>query len=316
MKRILRFLKIIGYIILIFLIIISVLFGYRDIPINDLKEKYAQKPSSFTNIKGIDVHFRDEGEKINTIPIILIHGTGSSLHTFDDWVKKLKLKYRIIRMDLPGYGLSGSFPEGNYTIDNYIRFIKMFLDELGVEKCIVGGNSLGGHIAWRFTLENNKMVEKLLLIDASGYPMKSKSTPLAFKIAETPILKNIFTYITPKFVARSSVENVYFDKNKVTDELANRYFELTLRKGNRQAFIDRLSIKTSSEYYKKIPNIKQPTLVLWGNEDLLIPLENAKRFQKDLPNNNLVILKNTGHVPMEENPIISLEVFEQFLNQE
>jgi pimeloyl-ACP methyl ester carboxylesterase len=219
-------------------------------------------------------------------------------------------------MDLPGYGLSGPFPEGNYTIDNYISFIKMFLDELGVEKCIIGGNSLGGNIAWRFTLENNKMVEKLLLIDASGYPMKSKSTPLAFKIAETPILKNIFTFITPKFVAQSSVENVYFDKNKVTDELANRYFELTLRKGNRQAFIDRLSIKTSSEYYKKIPNIKQPTLVLWGNEDLLIPLENAKRFQKDLPNNNLVILKNTGHVPMEENPIISLEVFEQFLNQE
>jgi pimeloyl-ACP methyl ester carboxylesterase len=246
----------------------------------------------------------------------LIHGTGSSLHTFDDWVKKLKLKYRIIRMDLPGYGLSGSFPEGNYTIDNYISFIKMFLDELGVEKCIIGGNSLGGNIAWRFTLENNKMVEKLLLIDASGYPMKSKSTPLAFKIAETPILKNIFTFITPKFVARSSVENVYFDKNKVTDELANRYFELTLRKGNRQAFIDRLSIKTSSEYHKKIPNIKQPTLVLWGNEDLLIPLENAKRFQQDLPNNNLVILKNTGHVPMEENPIISLEIFEQFLNQE
>jgi pimeloyl-ACP methyl ester carboxylesterase len=189
MKKILRFLKIIGSIILILSIIICVLFGYRDIPINDLKEKYAQKPSLFTNIKGIDVHFRDEGEKIDSIPIVLIHGTGSSLHTFDDWGKKLKHKYRIIRMDLPGYGLSGPFPEGNYTIDNYISFIKMFLDELGVEKCIVGGNSLGGNIAWRFTLENNKMVEKLLLIDASGYPMKSKSTPLAFKIAETPILK-------------------------------------------------------------------------------------------------------------------------------
>ena len=75
-------------------------------------------------------------------------------------------------------------------------------------------------------------------------------------------------------------------------------------------------LKLISEYHKKIPNIKQPTLVLWGNEDLLIPLENAKRFQQDLPNNNLVILKNTGHVPMEENPIISLEIFEQFLNQE
>ena len=108
---------------------------------------------------------------------------------------------------------------------------------------------------------------------------------------------------------------MYFDKSKVTGELANRYFELTLREGNRQAFIDRLSINNSSEYYKKMPSIQQPTLVLWGDQDLLIPVEMAERFHRDLPNSTLVILKDTGHVPMEERPRLSLEAVESFLVQ-
>lgn len=315
MKLLFKFLKIGGYSIILIVLIVSAVFGYRDIPFSELKDKYAQPPSSFTTINGMQVHFRDEGKTTNAIPIVLIHGTGSSLHTFDDWTKTLKHSHRVIRMDLPGYGLTDPFTDSDYSIENYIHFIKQFLNEIGVEKCIIGGNSLGGHIAWRFTIANQDRVTKLLLINASGYPSKAKSVPLAFKIAKIPVLKNVFTFITPKFVARSSVENVYFDKSKVTDELANRYFELTLREGNRQAFIDRLSINNSSEYYKKIPSIQQPTLVLWGDQDLLIPVEMAERFHRDLPNSTLVVLKDTGHVPMEERPRLSLEAFESFLSQ-
>lgn len=315
MNLVFKFLKIGGYGIVLMAFIISLLFGYRDIPLADLKEKYAQNPSSFITIDGMEVHFRDEGRANDSIPIVLIHGTGSSLHTFDQWTNTIKQKHRVIRMDLPGYGLTAPFPESDYSIDNYIKFIKQFLDERGVEKCILGGNSLGGHIAWRYTLAHNESVHKLFLIDASGYRNNAKSIPLAFKIAKTPVLKNLFTFITPKFVARSSVENVYYDKSKVTNELTNRYFELTLREGNRQAFIDRLSVNNSSETYKKIPSIQQPTLILWGDQDLLIPVENARRFHRDLPNSTLVILKNTGHVPMEENPLLSLEAVTSFLNQ-
>lgn len=315
MKFVYKFLKIAGYSIVLLAFVVSALFGYRDIPLADLKEKYAQYPSLFVNIDDMLVHYRDEGKATDSIPIVLIHGTGSSLHTFNDWTNSLKDKHRVVRMDLPGYGLTDPFPKSNYAIDNYIKFIKQFLDKIGVKKCIIGGNSLGGHIAWRYTLAHNKSVHKLLLIDASGYPNKAKSSPLAFKIAKTPILKNIFTFITPKFIARSSIENVYYDKSKVTNELANRYFELTLLEGNRQAFIDRFSVNNSSESYKKIPTILQPTLVLWGDQDLLIPVENAKRFHQDLPNDTLVILKNTGHVPMEESPYSSLKAIESFLNQ-
>lgn len=264
-------------------------------------------------LDGMNVHYRDEGKSPDSIPIVLIHGTGSSLHTFDDWAEELKKTRRVIRMDLPGYGLTGPFPEPDYSIDNYVDFVDEFLDALGLDLCIIGGNSLGGHIAWRYTLEYSQRVTKLILIDAAGYPNKSKSEPIAFRVAKTPVLRNALTFITPKSIARSSIENVYADKTKVTEELVDRYFELTLRAGNRRAFIDRFSAKKDPNAYKRIPQIQQPTLILWGDLDELIPPENAERFHRDLPIDTLVILENAGHVPMEEIPERSLDAVVGFL---
>lgn len=297
----------------LFAVIITLLFGYRDIPLEHLKTKYAKAPSAFITVDGMDVHYREEGVSEADIPIILIHGTGSSLHTFNDWVSRLKVNYSVIRMDIPGHGLTGPFPNRDYSIEAYVKFLKHFLDKKGIDKCIIGGNSLGGHIAWQFSATHPDRVIKLVLIDAAGYPNESKSTPLAFQIAKIPLIKNMFTFITPKAVVRKSVENVYADKSKVTTDLAMRYFELTLRPGNRQAFVDRLSEENNPASYHLISNISQPTLILWGDQDLLIPIENAKLFQKDIPNNTLVILNNTGHVPMEENPSESLEAVISFL---
>ena len=263
---------------------------------------------------GMEVHYRDEGAK-GSIPIVLIHGTGSSLHTFDAWVDELKQDYRVIRMDLPGYGLTGPFPDRDYSIAAYVEFIEHFLSAQGIDKCILGGNSLGGQISWRFTIENPEKVEKLILIDAAGYNYKSESEPVAFRIAKTPILKNMLTFITPRSVAKSSVENVYDDKSKVTDDLITRYFELTLSEGNRQAFIDRFEAKKDPNAHKQIPNIHQPTLIIWGDQDLLIPVEIARSFHEDLPNDTLVILKDVGHVPMEESPQESLEAVLSFLKK-
>ncbi|MCA6075036.1 alpha/beta fold hydrolase [Fulvivirga sedimenti] len=293
------------------LLIVFLLFGYRDIPIETLTEKYAPPPSSFINVEGMNVHYRDEGR--SSIPVVLIHGTGSSLHTFEEWASQLKKDHRVLRMDLPGYGLTGPFPDQNYSMDHYVEFVRDFLKALEIKKCILGGNSLGGNIAWRFTAEYPEMVEKLILIDASGYPQKAKSVPLAFKVARIPVIKNIFTYITPKSVARSSVKNVYADKSKVSEALVDRYFELTLREGNRQAFIDRLNTPLDTTSYKRIKSIQQSTLIIWGDQDQLIPIEAAYRFHDDLPADTLVILKDTGHVPMEESPDQSLEAVVAFL---
>jgi pimeloyl-ACP methyl ester carboxylesterase len=314
MKYLIKGLKIVLTFALLFVIAIMILFGHRDIPLNELKAKYTNTESSFISVDGMDVHFRDEGNQTDSIPIVLIHGTASSLHTFDAWTNSLKNSNRVIRIDLPAFGLTGPFPDRNYSIANYTSFIKDFLTALKIKQCVLVGNSLGGQIAWNFTLEQPDMVEKLILIDASGYPINSKSVPIAFKLAQTPVLKNLLTFITPRFLVRPSVENVYFDTSKVTDSLVERYFELTLREGNRQALVDRFKTSKDISAYKNIKNIKQPTLILWGADDLLIPVENAYRFHKDLPNDTLVILNDSGHTPMEESPIESLELVTNFLN--
>ena len=313
MKNISKTITVILVLLLLASATVILCFGQKDKSISDLKEKYANTSSSFLTLDGMDVHYRDEGNPTDSIPIVLIHGTGSSLHTFNDWSKTLTQTKRVIRMDLPAYGLTGPFPNSIYSIAQYTSFLNNFLKSLEVKKCILAGNSLGGEIAWNFTLEQPHLVTKLILIDAAGYPTVSKSTPLAFRLAKTPIINKSLTYITPKFLVRKSIENVYKDTSKITDTLIDRYFDLTLRAGNRQAFIDRFKTKKSTENYNSIKTIIQPSLILWGNQDLLIPLENAYKFQDDLPNNTLVVIKNTGHVPMEESPKKSLKPVLEFI---
>lgn len=294
-------------------VLISLLFGHIDRSVDDLKTVYAPAPSKFIRVMGMDVHYRDEGNPTDSLPLVLIHGTGSSLHTFEAWAAALRENRRVVRMDLPGFGLTGPFPDRNYSMEQYVQFVAAFLAARDIGHCILAGNSLGGQIAWNFTLEHPDRVAKLILIDASGYAIKSTSVPLAFKIARTPVLNKILTFITPRAVVASSVLNVYADKSKVTDALVDRYFDLSLRGGNRQALIDRMQMPFDSGAVRQIKTIHQPTLILWGDQDGLIPLESAYRFQKDLPNDTLVILKNSGHVPMEEDPEESLEAVLGFI---
>ncbi|MDY0780487.1 alpha/beta hydrolase [Tenacibaculum sp. IB213877] len=313
MKNIGKFLKIVLVSILLLFIAILLLFGYGDKSVGELKATYATTPSQFISVDGMQVHYRDEDNPLDSLPLVLIHGTGASLHTFDAWTEQLKTKKRVLRMDIPGFGLTGPFPHKNYSIDSYATFINSFLEAKNIEKCVIGGNSLGGQIAWNFTVKYPQKIEKLILIDAAGYPFESESVPVAFKIAKTPVVNQLLTYLTPRFMVKKSVEDVYADKTKITPELVDRYFDLTLRKGNRQALVDRMMMENQTPNIDKIKTIQQPTLVLWGDQDFLIPVSNAHRFHEDLPNDTLVILKDLGHVPMEEDPGRSLVPVIDFL---
>ena len=313
--------KVITYLFLTFLLLcfsFCAVYWQNDIPLAELKDTYAPAPSKFVQVNDVLVHYRDEGIRADTTPIVLIHGTAASLHTWEAWVKELKQTHRVISMDLPAYGLTGPNKTSDYSQEYYAKFMHHFLEKLDVKKCILGGNSLGGAIAWRYALNYPTEVSKLILIDAAGYPMESKSVPVAFQLAGMPVLKNLFKYVTPRFIVEKSIENVYADKTKVEPELVDRYFNLALRAGNRQAFIERMStFKTllNDSTYLQIKNIKTPTLILWGDKDLLIPVTVAKNFHADLPNDTLVVLKNLGHTPMEENPKQSLQVLINFLGK-
>ncbi|HAS40514.1 MAG TPA: alpha/beta hydrolase [Microscillaceae bacterium] len=283
---------------LIFILIGAFVFTYRgDVPVDKLKAKYANQPSKFITVKGGEVHYRDEGQGF---PLVLIHGTGASLHTWEVWSKQLSKDFRVIRFDLPAYGLTGPDPKHDYRISAYVDFVKQFLDKLAIKKCHIAGNSLGGNISWQFALNYPDRVDKMILLDASGIPTNKKS-PWVFRLAKTPVLNKIVRYATPRFFFRNNLKQVYSDDSKITEALVDQYYDLMLREGNREAFLYRVKVKYRDKS-GEIKRIKNRTLIMWGKEDAWIPVKLAHEFNKRLPNSELIIYPNVGHVPMEEIP--------------
>ena len=303
------------YFIYLFIILLTSVIGnsfYSDISVEDLKIEFTNEHSQFIEIDEVNVHYRDEGEGF---PIVLIHGTAASLHTWDAWTDELKKTNRVIRMDLPAFGITGPNKNADYSIGAYTTFLHSFLEKLKLEKFHIAGNSLGGNIAWNYTADYPNKVEKLILVDASGLPT-NKSQPAIFKMAKTPILNSLFLYITPRFLIKKNIEEVYEDDSKITDELINRYHKMALRVGNRKAFIDRAKtdFKLDTQVnLEKLKSIQTPTLLIWGAKDLWIPIANGIRMNEILVNSKLEVLENSGHVPMEENPIESLKLMNEFL---
>ena len=302
--------------IIVILLVFLLLFGERNIPKEKLKEKYCTSNSSFMSLMGMQVHYRMEGNPLDTLPILLIHGTSSSLHTWDSLVSILTTKQninkRIIRVDLPAFGLTGPSPENKYDYKYYNQFLDSFLNRLHINKCIIAGNSLGGGIAWHYALAQPKKVNKLILIDASGYPLKNEKGSIGFKLASIPIINNLLLFITPKSLVKKSLEDVFYDKSFVTEDRVTRYHELLLCEGNRKAALSIFKNRQQSDP-TEIKNISTPTLIIWGDQDQVIAVENAYLFKKDIKNSQLLILSNIGHVPMEEAPDKISEAFVTFI---
>lgn len=302
--------------LLVFALFISGLLAFNyapDQPVSELTERWAQSPSQFIDIAGMQVHLRDEGPRDDPEPIILIHGTGASLHTWDGWVDALKSERRVVRFDLPAFGLTGPDPEDKYTIEHYAAFIVAVLDTLKIEQSVLVGNSLGGYIAWATTILYPNKVTKLVLVDASGYPYAAKSVPLAFKLARTPIIKDVVKNILPRSLIEGSVKNVYGNPELVTDELVDRYYDLATREGNRRALSLRFKQTIPGPLIERLDEINIPTLILWGEKDNLIPLIFAKQFSQDIKHNQLMTFPALGHVPHEEDPLSTVNAFKAFL---
>ncbi|GAA0857443.1 alpha/beta hydrolase [Aliiglaciecola litoralis] len=307
---------------LFFLTLLLALMGYifanqqPDHTVAELSERWAKPPSQFIEVAGMQVHLRDEGSSERYPPIVLLHGTSASLHTWDGWVDELKNDHRVVRFDLPAFGLTGPEPNNDYRIENYAKFVVETLDKLGLEKVILGGNSLGGYISWATAVLYPERVSHLVLVDPSGYPLASKSVPIAFKIAQTPILNSVLNGFMPRALVKSSIEDVYGDPSLVTDELVDRYFELNTREGNRQALKARFEQTSAGEMARRSHEIAVPTLIIWGEKDALIPPSTAVRFQQDIANTKLVLFESLGHVPHEEDPISTVNALKTFLAEQ
>lgn len=288
-----------------------------DRAVETLVARWAPPPSDFVEIKGQLVHLRDEGPRDDPAPIVLIHGTSSSLHTWEGWVAALKTQRRVITFDLPGFGLTGPFA-GQYTPDDYrgdtlARFVIDLLDHLRLQQVVLGGNSLGGEVAWRVASLAPTRVQRLILVDAAGYDFVPENMPLGFRLARLPVISRLSEHFLPRGLVEASVRSVYGDPRKVNTALVERYEELTLREGNRRALRLRMQQLEMGEHAARIPQLKLPTLVIWGAKDQLIPPANGERFARDIAGSRLVVFPELGHVPMEEDPARTAGLVRDFL---
>ncbi|HEY1131761.1 MAG TPA: alpha/beta hydrolase [Roseateles sp.] len=285
-----------------------------DRSLESLVPRWAPPPSDFVELDGLLVHYRDEGPSGDPLPLVLIHGTSASLHTWEGWVAELKPTRRVITLDLPGFGLTGPNADNDYSDARYIAFMRQFLSRLGVGRAIVGGNSLGGEIAWQLALADPPLVAGLVLVDAAGFDFVPESLPLGFRIARTPVLREPMRWLLPRRAIEDSVLDVYGDPGKVSAALVDRYYELALREGNRVALMRRMD-QVAPGPVKRLPEIKVPTLILWGGKDRLIPPRWGQAFEKAIPGSQLVVFPNLGHVPQEEDPAATLAALRDWLPQ-
>jgi pimeloyl-ACP methyl ester carboxylesterase len=286
-----------------------------DVPVESLTARWAPPPSRFLATDGMRVHLRDEGPRDDSLPVVLIHGTSSSLHTWDGWTDSLRTTRRVIRFDLPGFGLTGPSPDSDYSIAAYVRVVGHVLDSLGVSRAVVAGNSLGGWIAWRFAVAVPTRVARLVLVDAAGYPFTPKAEPIGFRLARTPGLNTLLQQLLPRSMVEQSVRSVYGDPSRITPELVQRYYDLTRRAGNRASLVARYSQTRSDADTSAIRAIAMPTLIIWGGRDGLIPPMNATRFGRDIAGSRVELFPALGHVPHEEDPGATFVALRRFLSE-
>lgn len=288
-----------------------------DRPPETLVARWALPPSDFVEVKGQLVHLRDEGPRGDPAPLLLLHGTGASLHTWDGWAAALTPRRRVIRIDLPGFGLtgpfSGSYAADDYRGDTYARFVIDLLDALHIPRATIGGNSLGGEVAWRAVSLAPQRFDMLILVDATGYAFVPEEVPIGLQMARIPLLNRLGEHLLPRAVVTASLRSVYGDPSRVSETLVERYFELALREGNRRALRLRMDQLETGAHAERLKTLALPTLVLWGGRDRLVPPGNAERFASDIRGAQLVMFDTLGHMPQEEDPARTAAAVARFL---
>ncbi|MEO8935486.1 MAG: alpha/beta hydrolase [Burkholderiaceae bacterium] len=302
-------LVIVGCIVLIVAFIVFLLWT-PDRDRASLEALYLRSPADIIEVAGTRLDVRDSGPK-DAPAVILLHGFGSSLHTWEAWAGPLSSDHRVIRFDLPGCGLSPPDPTGDYSDARSIAVMLALMDRLGVAKASVVGNSMGGRIAWTFASEHPERVDKLVLISPDGF--ESPGFEYGRK-PDVPATVKLMRYVLPKPLVKMSLAPAYADPKVMTDELATRYYDLMRAPGVRDAMIARMEQSIRFDPVPRLQAIRAPTLLLWGEQDKMIPFTNAADYVKSIPGAKLEPLPGVGHLPQEEVPERSLAAVRAFLH--
>lgn len=286
-----------------------------DIDRAALEAHYAQPPSRFVQVLGVRLHVRESGPAVGAREapaLLLLHGFGSSLHTWEPWALALSERYRVIRIDLPGAGLTGADPSGDYSDGRGVQLLAALLDELGVARATLVGHSMGGRLAWRFAAEQPQRVHKLVLVAPDGFASPGFEYG---KAPEVTAVVKLMQFVLPKTVLRMSLEPAYADPQAMTEDRVSRYWDLMRAPGVRPALIQRMQQMVLQDPVPLLRRISAPTLLLWGDKDAMIPVANAQDYRAALAGAEVVVLPGLGHLPHEEAPAASLPAVRAFLDR-
>jgi pimeloyl-ACP methyl ester carboxylesterase len=298
---------------LLFILAFPIMFFLTpDLNREDLEARYAKAPSQFEVIRGLRVHFRDTGPKGAPV-IVMLHGFGSSLQTWDVWSKALESDHRIIRMDLAGFGLTGAVGDGNYSDEADVERLEHFIQANGIQEFTLIGHSMGGRIAWNYASVYPHRVKSLVLLAPDGYP------PRGQKVGEKPYdvgpIAEVIQWVMPKFLVKKSIEPAFYYRHLISDELVQRYYDMLRAPTVRQAILARMRQTINSDPQERLKKIQAPTLLLWGQEDVMIPCDNSEDYLKAIRQAKVEIFPRAGHLLQEENPSLGLERVIDFLKE-
>jgi pimeloyl-ACP methyl ester carboxylesterase len=276
-----------------------------------LEQRYLRWAGDLVEVDGLRLHVRDEGPR-GAPALLLLHGFGASLHTWEPWAQALRGDHRVIRIDLPGHGLTGPDPDGDYSDARAHRLLLALLDRLGVERASLVGSSIGGRIAWSFAARHPQRVERLVLIAPDGFASPGRGYG---QVPAVPWAMQLARWTLPRPLLRWGLAPAYADPQAVlTDALLERYHELVLAPGVRAAMAQRLAQTLIEDPVPLLRRITAPTLLLWGELDALIPVANADDYLAALPDARKIVLPGIGHLPHEEDPAGSLPPVRAFLD--
>lgn len=281
----------------------------------EMHDKYAHSDSQFVELgNGVKIHYRDFGNS-QSPAIVLIHGTSDSLLTWDPIAPYLENDYRLISLDLQGHGFSSAHPQADYSRSAMVESVRLLMDYLEVDSAALIGNSLGGGIAWRAALSHPDRVNSLVLLDPSGAPHKTQSkSNIGFRLMRSSIGRFLGRKITPRALVEKSLTDTVVDDQLVSEKMVDRYWELVRLPGNRQALTELALVQKDQSPWNDIASLNQPALIIWGEKDQLIPVSSGALFDSALPNSQLVVYPEIGHLPMIEAPQTTANDIREFLN--
>ncbi len=274
-----------------------------------LEARYATPPSRFVEVAGLRLHLRDSGPR-DAPALVLLHGFGDSLLGWEAWAQDLQADFRVVRIDLPGAALTGSDPAGDYSDEHAVQLLLALMDQLGLARASFIGHSMGGRIAWRFAAEQPQRVQRLVLLAPDGF-----ASP-GFEYGKTPEFGpglGLMAFVLPRVAVRLSLAPAYADPGRITDEAVDRLWHLVRAPGVRDAMLVRLRGWVPQDPTARLGRITAPTLLLWGEQDAMIPVANAQDYLRAIPNARLVTLPGVGHLPQQEAPAASLPAVRDFL---